>query len=64
MKILLIDDNKEITDAVSFYLEADEVFCTIINNGREGLKIIVVILISFLWILQSLILADMIFWMS
>jgi CheY-like chemotaxis protein len=40
MKILLIDDNKEITDVVSFYLESEEISCTITNNGREGLEMI------------------------
>lgn len=40
MKILLIDDNKEITDAVSFYLDSMDISHRIVNNGREGLEII------------------------
>lgn len=40
MKILLIDDNKEITDVVSFYLESEEISCIITTDGREGLEMI------------------------
>jgi CheY-like chemotaxis protein len=40
MKILVIDDNKEITDAVSFYLESTDISCTILSTGREGLEMI------------------------
>jgi two-component system, OmpR family, response regulator len=40
MKILLIDDNKEITDAICLYLESEEASCTVTNSGREGLEMI------------------------
>lgn len=41
MKILLIDDNQEITEMVSFYLESlGEIKCRIANDGREGLELI------------------------
>jgi len=40
MKILLIDDNKEITDAICLYLEGEEASCTVTNSGREGLEMI------------------------
>jgi len=40
MKILLIDDNKEITEAVAFYLEGADISCTIITDGRQGLDMI------------------------
>jgi CheY-like chemotaxis protein len=40
MKVLLVDDNKGITDAVSFYLQSVDISCTIITDGREGLETI------------------------
>ena len=39
-KVFVIDDNKDITDAISFYLTSIGVECKITNNGREGLDII------------------------
>ncbi len=40
MKILVVDDNKEITEAVSFYLDTIDISCTVTNDGREALKMI------------------------
>ena len=40
MKILVVDDNKEITEAVSFYLDSIDIACTVTNDGREALQII------------------------
>ena len=40
MKILVVDDNKEITEAVSFYLDSIDISCTVTNDGREALQII------------------------
>jgi DNA-binding response OmpR family regulator len=40
MEILLIDDNKEITEMVSFFLDSQGISCDVINDGVEGLKII------------------------
>jgi two-component system OmpR family response regulator len=37
MKVLLIDDNTEITEMLSQYLTLKKCDCTIINNGRDGL---------------------------
>jgi CheY-like chemotaxis protein len=40
MKVLIIDDNKEITEMVSFYLESQEISCRVVNDGKEGLNLI------------------------
>jgi two-component system, OmpR family, response regulator len=40
MRVLLIDDNKDITDTVSFYLDTQGIQCKIINDGKKGLEII------------------------
>lgn len=40
MMILLIDDNKSMTKAVSKALELNGHRCMVSNDGREGLKII------------------------
>jgi two-component system OmpR family response regulator len=40
MKILVIDDNKEITEAISFYFESVDISSVITNNGRDGLQMI------------------------
>jgi DNA-binding response OmpR family regulator len=37
MDILIIDDNKEITDMISFFLEGQNICCKTVNGGREGL---------------------------
>ena len=37
MDLLIIDDNKEITDMVSFFLENQNINCKSVNGGREGL---------------------------
>ena len=38
MQVLIIDDNTEITDMLSFYLENDGYECKAINDGKEGLQ--------------------------
>ena len=38
MEILLIDDNKEITDMVSFFLESQDISCEVANDGKKGLE--------------------------
>lgn len=38
MDILIIDDNKEITDMVSFFLDSQNINCTSVNTGKEGLS--------------------------
>ena len=40
MRVLLIDDNKDITDMVAFYLQAQDVSCKVVNDGKEGLETI------------------------
>jgi DNA-binding response OmpR family regulator len=40
MKILLVDDNKAITDAVSFYCESEQINCDTITDGKSGLSAI------------------------
>jgi CheY-like chemotaxis protein len=40
MKVLVIDDNSEITDMLSFYLEEADYECKVVNDGKEGLQAI------------------------
>ena len=37
MKVLLIDDNKDLTEAISYSFEDPDIECKIINDGKEGL---------------------------
>jgi CheY-like chemotaxis protein len=40
-RVLVIDDNKDITDMLSFYLERVGGYeCKVLNDGREGLEAI------------------------
>ena len=39
MNILIIDDNKDITDAISLFAESEGHFCIVSNDGKEGCKI-------------------------
>ena len=38
MEVLLIDDNKEITEMVSFFLESQDISCEVENDGKKGLE--------------------------
>lgn len=40
MKVLLIDDNKEITEVVSYFLENIGISCTVLQDGKEGVEMI------------------------
>jgi len=40
LKILIIDDNEQITKMLTTFLELKEHECTVANDGREGLNII------------------------
>jgi DNA-binding response OmpR family regulator len=40
LKVLAIDDNKEITDMLSLYFETQDVEFTAINDGKRGLEAI------------------------
>ena len=36
MNILIIDDNKDITDAISLFAESKDYSCVVSNDGKEG----------------------------
>jgi len=36
-RVLVIDDNEDITELLKDYLEAEDIECKIINNGKEGM---------------------------
>jgi DNA-binding response OmpR family regulator len=38
MKVLVIDDNVDLTDALFDFLEMSGIECKVFNNGREGLE--------------------------
>jgi two-component system aerobic respiration control sensor histidine kinase ArcB len=40
MKVLLVDDSKEITEVISFFLESqyNDVSCIVINEGRKAFQ--------------------------
>jgi two-component system, OmpR family, response regulator len=39
LRLLLIDDNKEITEAIGYYCKsAKDIDCQVINEGKEGLE--------------------------
>ena len=40
MKVLIVDDNEEITEAVSFLLEEMNVSSTVLSDGKQGLDMI------------------------
>ena len=40
MKLLVIDDNKDITDVMMVYSESKGLDCTVINDGNDGLNLI------------------------
>jgi DNA-binding response OmpR family regulator len=40
MKLLVVDDDKDITDMVKFYCESKGLDCTVFNNGNDGLEVI------------------------
>ena len=37
LRLLLINDNEEITDSISFYCESKNIECDVINEGKKGL---------------------------
>ena len=37
MEVLLVDDNKEITDMISFFLNSQGISCHVINDGKDAL---------------------------
>ena len=40
MKLLVVDDSKDITDVLMVYCESKGVECTVVNAGIDGLEII------------------------
>jgi CheY-like chemotaxis protein len=40
MKLLVIDDNEDITEVVKVYCESKHLDCTAINNGKDRLELI------------------------
>jgi CheY-like chemotaxis protein len=40
MRVLIIDGNKDVTEAVSDYIESIGVSCTSVNDGKQGLEVI------------------------
>jgi CheY-like chemotaxis protein len=38
MDVLLIDDNKEITEMISFFLDTQYISCKVVNDGKESLE--------------------------
>lgn len=40
MRVLIIDDNEDVTEAVSDYLESIGDSCTSLNDGKQGLEVI------------------------
>jgi DNA-binding response OmpR family regulator len=40
MKLLVIDDSKDITDVIMFYCDSKDIDCTVLNTGNNGLNVI------------------------
>jgi len=40
MKILIIDDNKDVTEMLSEYLQVKKIDCVVTNDGMNGLSLI------------------------
>jgi len=40
LKILIIDDNEQITKMLTTFLELKDQICTVANDGKEGLELI------------------------
>ncbi len=38
MEVLIVDDNKEITEMVSFFLDSNDISCKVVHEGREALE--------------------------
>jgi two-component system, OmpR family, response regulator len=37
LRILLVDDNKDITQIISFYCQSEDIDCNVINQGKKAL---------------------------
>jgi DNA-binding response OmpR family regulator len=40
MKLLVIDDSKDITDVIMVYCDSKDLDCTVLNTGSNGLNVI------------------------
>ena len=40
MKLLVIDDNHDITEVVKYYCDSEDLDCTVVNDGNDGLNLI------------------------
>jgi DNA-binding response OmpR family regulator len=40
MRLLVIDDSKDITDVIMFYCDSKDIDCTVLNTGNNGLNVI------------------------
>lgn len=40
MEVLVIDDNRDITDAISLFFQSQDIVCEVANKGKEGLEAI------------------------
>ena len=40
MNLLIVDDSEEITDVISYYCDKENIHCTVVNDGKEGLEAI------------------------
>jgi len=40
LRILVVDDNKDITEAISFYCQSEDISYKVINQGKKALDII------------------------
>ena len=38
MEVLLIDDNKEITEMISFFLDSQGILCEVENDAKKALE--------------------------
>jgi len=38
MEVLLIDDNKEITEMISFFLDSQDILCEVENDAKKALE--------------------------
>jgi DNA-binding response OmpR family regulator len=37
LRILLVEDNKDITETISFYCQSEDIDCNVINQGKKAL---------------------------
>jgi CheY-like chemotaxis protein len=40
VKVLIVDNNKEIREMLHFYCKSIKVYCMVVNDGKDGLEVI------------------------